>query len=92
MNFKFDDENPIILDAEIIRNDTYSAQREEMIALLKACLNKNEPLCVHEKPLLTPDDMYLILYKIKQNIGFSRKERNALTEAGFHLDQIYPDL
>ena len=86
------EENTPIVDAEVIRDDTYSAQREELSGLLKGCLDKNEPLKVHEKPVLTQDDIYRVLHKIRTNMGFSRKERSALTEAGFDLERLYPDL
>jgi len=82
----------VVVDAEIVRDDMYSAQREELHMTLKACLDKNEPLSVHEKAVLIPDEIYVVLQKIKHSNHFSRKERNALTEAGFQVDNLYPDL
>jgi hypothetical protein len=72
--------------------DIYAAQRDELIALLKDCLSKNEPLRVHEKKVLSQDDIPALLQKIKNNLPFSRREREALAEAGFAVPQLYPDL
>lgn len=87
-----DSEDAPIVDAEIIRDDTYAAQRDELLRLLKTCLDGNGPLRVHEKPVLIPDEIYVILQKIKHSHPFSRKERQALEEAGFQIDKLYPDL
>lgn len=75
-----------------IREDTYAAQREELLVLLKTCLDKNEPLEVHGRTLLRHDDITSVLQKIKNRHHFSRRERAAITEAGFALEKIYPGL
>ncbi len=72
--------------------DAYAAQREELLGRLKKCLAANEPFTVLERPRLTPDDIAVILQKFKNGYGFSRKERSALTEAGFRLEKLFPDL
>lgn len=72
--------------------DIYAAQREELMGRLKKCLAANEPFTVLERPRLTPDDIAVILQKLKNGYGFSRKERSALTEAGFHLEKLFPNL
>jgi len=70
--------------------DVYAAQREELIALLKSGVANNEPLRVHDKTRLSSDEMAVVLQKVKNGYGFSRKERGALTEAGFALDKLFP--
>ena len=75
-----------------LRDEMYAAQREELLGLLKSRAAQSLPLIVHGKSVLTPDDMSLLLSKIKNNHHFSSKERSALTEAGFNLDWLYPNL
>lgn len=72
--------------------DLYAAQREELLTLLTRLFRGNEPLRVHEVTRLTPDDIARVLSKIRQGYGFSRTERAALTDAGFDLDRLFPDL
>lgn len=71
--------------------DIYMAQREELMSLLRTCVKTNEPLRVHQKIALMPDEMSVVLQKIRNGYGFSRKERTALTEAGFLLDKMFPE-
>jgi hypothetical protein len=73
-------------------DDTYFYQREELLSFLKSLAARHEPLVVHEDILLRPDDIYRLLEKIRNRHHFSRKERHALSEAGFNLNQIYPGL
>lgn len=70
--------------------DIYAAQREELMSLLKDLFHRHEPLRVHEQTRLTPDDIARVLQKLRQGYGFSRTERSALTDAGFHLDKLFP--
>ncbi len=70
--------------------DIYAAQREELLALLKGLSRRNEPLVVHGKARLTADDLARVLQKLRHGFGFSRTERSALTDAGFDLDELFP--
>jgi hypothetical protein len=78
--------------APVVRDEAYAAQREELTTLLKSCAAKNEPLRAYDKRVLTPDDISTVLHKLRHNLAFSRKERAALSEAGFDVEQMYPDL
>lgn len=71
--------------------DVYAAQREELMSTLIGLSRRNEPLRVHEKNRLTPDDIVRVLQKIRHGYGFSRTERTALTDAGFDLERLFPD-
>jgi hypothetical protein len=75
-----------------VRDETYAAQREELVQLLTARVRTNEILRTQGGMVLTSDEMGIILMKIKNDHPFSRKERAALTEAGFNLQWLYPDL
>lgn len=74
------------------RDEAYDAQREELLRLLNACRSRYEPLRVHEKAVLAADEIPGLLQKIRHGLHFSRKEKAALADAGFHLDKLYPDL
>ena len=80
------------VDNDPLLDDIYGAQREELLSLLKSHAARNEPLVVHGQARLTPDDMSVLLQKIKRRIGFSRRERSSLTDAGFDLDRLFPGL
>ena len=75
-----------------LRDETYSAQREELLELLRDRVRRNETLRTQGGMVLTSDEMGIVLQKIKNGHSFSRKERAALTEAGFNLEWLYPDL
>lgn len=70
--------------------DIYAAQRDELLTLLSRLSSSNEPLTVHGNALLTPDEMSIIIVKIKNKHHFSRKERAGLIEAGFDVDHLFP--
>ena len=72
--------------------DIYSFQREELLELLRSLSSRHEPLSVHGNILLWADDIPRVLEKMKNRNHFSRKERHALTEAGFNLELMYPGL
>lgn len=71
--------------------DLYAAQRDELLRLLGGLMRRNEPLVVHDRARLTPDDLARVLQKLRNGYGFSRTERAALVDAGFDLDRLYPD-
>ena len=73
-------------------DDIYFYQREELAGLLKSLANRHEPLMINGEVALFADEIYRVLEKINQKHHFSRKERHALTEAGFNLEQIHPGL
>jgi hypothetical protein len=75
-----------------VRDEAYNAQREELLRLLNACRARYEPLRAHEKPVLAADEIPGLLQKIRHGLQFSRKEKAALLDAGFHIDKLYPDL
>lgn len=70
--------------------DLYAAQRDELLRLLGGLMRRNEPLVVHDRARLTPDDLARVLQKLRNGYGFSRTERTALVDAGFDLDRLYP--
>lgn len=70
--------------------DLYAAQRDELLRLLGGLMRRNEPLVVHDRARLTPDDLARVLQKLRNGYGFSRTERAALVDAGFDLDRLYP--
>ncbi|MBL0059658.1 MAG: hypothetical protein IPP35_11275 [Elusimicrobia bacterium] len=70
--------------------DVHAYQREELLELLRRLSRENEPLIVHGNERLTSDDAVRILQKIRHGFGFSRRERTALTDAGFDLDSVFP--
>ena len=72
--------------------DIYVYQREELLELLRTLASRHEPLVINGEIMLRPDDIYRVLEKLHNRSHFSRKERHALTEAGFNLEQIYPGL
>lgn len=70
--------------------DLYAYQREELLSHLKQLFDAHAPWVVHGRALLDPDDIARLRQKIRQGYGFSRRERAALTEAGFHVDALFP--
>lgn len=70
--------------------DVYAAQREELLALLQRMKRGGEPLVVHGEARLTADEAAVVLQKLSRRAGFSRKERAALSDAGFDLQRLYP--
>lgn len=72
--------------------DIYASQREELLTRLKTLSAAHAPLVVHGAPVLAADEVTGILTKIRRDFGFSRKERAALTDAGFDLDNLFPNL
>lgn len=70
--------------------DLYAYQREELLSRLSALARGNDSLVVHGRERLCNDDIVRVLQKIRQGYGFSRREREALTDAGFALDRLYP--
>lgn len=72
--------------------DIYAAQRDELLALLKGCMERNEPLRVHERKVLSQDDIPALLQKLRHKLPFSRREREALADAGFAVARLYPNL
>jgi hypothetical protein len=75
-----------------VSEDIYAAQRDELMKLLKRLSAAHEPLVVHGRPALVADEVMGVLTKIRRDFGFSRKERMALTEAGFDLENLFPKL
>ena len=73
-------------------DDIYYSQREELKGLLQSLASSHESLIVRDEVLLRPDDIHRLLEKLKNQNHLSRKERHAVTEAGFDLSQIYPGL
>ena len=74
------------------KEDIYAYQRSELLELLKSLASRHDPLVANGQKLLWPDEIYVILQKINQKHHFSRKERHALIEAGFDLNQLFPGL
>jgi hypothetical protein len=72
--------------------DVYAAQRDELLALLKSLLQRNEPLAVHGRPRLSRDGVAALLQKLRNGHPFSGREREALVEAGFSVEKLYPKL
>jgi hypothetical protein len=72
--------------------DVYAAQRQELLDALTACLREHRPFTAIGRPVLGRDDIPALLQKIKHEHPFSRKERNALKEAGFQVEKLYPKL
>jgi hypothetical protein len=70
--------------------DIYAAQREEFLALLRRMKSTGEPLVVHGQRRLTADDAAAVLQKLGRGFGFSRRERDALSDAGFDLPKLFP--
>jgi len=77
---------------EVEEEDIYGYQREELLSTLKDCWDRNEPLVVWGKPVLTPDAINRIFQKIKQHYPFSSRERTALQDAGYNIDALFPNL
>lgn len=73
-------------------DDIYYAQRQELQELLTSCAKKHAPLVALDRILLKPDEIYTVLHKINQRNHFSDKERRALSEAGFNLGLLFPEL
>ena len=71
-------------------DDTYAAQREEFLELIKSLAADNRSLVVHGEERLTTDDLVRVRQKIKNGYGFSSREVTAFTDAGFLLDKIFP--
>jgi hypothetical protein len=61
-----------------------------LFALLKESVRTSRPLVVHGEERLSVDDLIRVWQKIRHGFGFSRKERSALEDAGFSLDDILP--
>lgn len=80
-NFAVDDSGP---------SDLYAFQRDELLTRLKGLCDAHEPWVVHGDLRLTPDDLARLLFKIRQGYGFSRRERCAMTDAGFQVDHLFP--
>ncbi len=78
------------VDAPKPQEDIYAYQRSELLDLLKTLADRHEPLVANGEILLRPDDVYVILQKIHNHNHFSRKEKHALTEAGFNLPKLFP--
>ena len=74
------------------KEDLYAYQRSELIDLLKSLANRHQPLVVNGQTLLVADDVYVVMQKINQKHHFSRKEKHALIEAGFDIEQVFPGL
>jgi hypothetical protein len=72
--------------------DLYAAQRAELMTLLLQMKKTGEGLVIHGEPRLTSDDATAILQKLGRGAAFSRRERAALSDAGFNLPGLYPDL
>lgn len=70
--------------------DLYAYQREELLSRLKELFDAHAPWVVHGRALLDPDDIARLRQKIRHGYGFSRRERSALTDAGFHVDALFP--
>ncbi len=70
--------------------DLYAYQREELLSRLQRLFDDHAPWVVHGRALLDPDDIARLRQKIRQGYGFSRRERTALTEAGFQIDALFP--
>ncbi len=79
-------------DAVAETEDVYAAQRDELMRLLRDCMECNEPLRVHGKVVLSNDDIPTLLQKIKNRLPFSRREREGLVEAGFAVARLFPRL
>jgi hypothetical protein len=75
-----------------VRDEAYAAQRDELLRLLQTCRQNYQPLRVHERTVLGADEIPGLLQKIRHGLHFSRKELTALTEAGFLVEKLYPDL
>jgi hypothetical protein len=75
---------------ERIDEDIYAAQRDELLTLLRKMKSTGEGLVVHGRAVLSSDDAAAVLQKLGRGLGFSRRERSALTEAGFDLESLYP--
>ena len=72
--------------------DLYSYQRAELFELLLSLSGRHEPLVVNGEILLRPDDIPRTLEKMRNLNHFSRREKHALTEAGFSVELMYPGL
>ena len=70
--------------------DVYAAQREELMSLLTRMKRTGEGLLLHGEPRLNSDDAAVILQKLSRGHSFSRRERAALTDAGFDLPALFP--
>lgn len=70
--------------------DLYAYQRDELLSRLQKLFDDHAPWVVHGQALLDPDDIARLRQKIRQGHGFSRRERTALTEAGFRVDALFP--
>ncbi len=79
-------------DSAVETEDVYAAQRDELLSVLKGCMSRNEPLRVHERNVLSQDDIPALLQKIKNRLPFSRREKDALSEAGFAVARLFPKL
>ena len=79
------------MNEDLQTEDVYAAQREELMALLRRLMKTGESLVVHGEVRLTTDDAAVLLQKFRRGFGFSRKERTALSDAGFNLDALFPD-
>ncbi len=80
------------MDEETQTEDIYAAQREELMVLLRRMKASGEPLILHGEMRLTCDDAVAVLQKLGRDLPFSRRERTALTEAGFDLERLFPRL
>ena len=72
--------------------DLYIFQKEELSELLERLTGLHEPLVIHEKVLLPPDSVQRLFAKIRQGEYFSHREKQALTDAGFDVSKIFPEL
>ena len=72
------------------KEDIYAYQRSELLDLLKSLASRHAPLIANGEIVLCPDDVYVVLQKINNRHHFSRREKHALTEAGFNLSQLFP--
>ncbi len=72
-------------------SDLYAYQREELLRLLKDLSSRHEGLSTRGEMLLTAEEIPRILERIRQRHHFSRKERHALSEAGFDMHNLFPD-
>lgn len=78
-------------DAQAPSEDIHAYQRGELMDLLLGLSRRHEPLVVHGKARLGPDDVQRVIQKLRHGFGFSRAERAALTDAGFDLHLLFPD-
>lgn len=78
-------------DETVQDQDIYAYQREELMRLLIGLSARHEGLSTRGETLLSAEEIPRIIERIRQRHHFSRKERHALTEAGFDMQHLYPE-